>query len=377
MDTEAFSTPAFSVVIPVHNGENYVACAIDSVLNQTYQNFNLIVLENGSQDRTVEIVESYCDTRIRLCSVPTDLGIEGNWARIVDLNLNEYLTILCHDDYLYPSFLQEMACLIRSDPQASVYHSHYDIVGPDGTPLYRCPQVAFKETASDFLTKFHRSKESCIGSGYVVRSAGYRNSGGLPKFHKLHYADVYCWFTLAERSYKLCSAQSLLAFRVHTQNVGAVSSPVDVALGLRQYIHALEQTNYFNSPEHEQSVYDHANQILTSRYFAYTVALMVSGDQNPLEKYRQMLDVLLKPLPNGRRILRPTIYYRIIDFIVRLPSRRLSSFLFRVVITTVRQLRKALLTRLQRRTRTKTQIHDGLRFLLRRIVTMLSSESKT
>ena len=71
------SETLFSVVIPTHNGEAYLAQAIESVLSQTYPHFEIIVLEHESTDRTLEIVRSYTDPRIRICSTNQPQTIES------------------------------------------------------------------------------------------------------------------------------------------------------------------------------------------------------------------------------------------------------------------------------------------------------------
>src|SRR5262249_8974370 len=121
------SEPTFSIVIPVRDGERYIGLAIESVLRQTYTHFRVFVLENGSKDRTLEIVQSYKDARIHVLPASSDLKIEGNWARIVDLELTEYLTVLSHDDLFYPHFLEEIIHLLTNYPEASVYLTHFDL----------------------------------------------------------------------------------------------------------------------------------------------------------------------------------------------------------------------------------------------------------
>jgi glycosyltransferase involved in cell wall biosynthesis len=106
--------PVFSIVIPTRNGEPYLRETIDSVLSQNYPHFQLFILESGSTDQTVTIANEYAqrDTRIRVVTTDEPLDIQGNWARIQELELDAYLTILGHDDVLYPNFLETIAGLI-------------------------------------------------------------------------------------------------------------------------------------------------------------------------------------------------------------------------------------------------------------------------
>ena len=74
-------TRRFSIILPVHNGENYLASAIESVLAQSYPHFRLLILENASTDRTREIINTYRDARIEVLPTQQLLSIEQNWGR--------------------------------------------------------------------------------------------------------------------------------------------------------------------------------------------------------------------------------------------------------------------------------------------------------
>ena len=64
-----------SVIMPVHNGEEYLFLAIESILKQTYRNFELLILNDASTDSSIKIVESYKDSRIRLINYKKQLGL--------------------------------------------------------------------------------------------------------------------------------------------------------------------------------------------------------------------------------------------------------------------------------------------------------------
>src|SRR5689334_16752927 len=90
----------FSIVLPVHNGAKYIRATLESILSQTYPHFNVLILENASQDNTLKILASFTDTRIKIFPAERLLSMEENWARIVGLDLSEYMTIVGHDDLM-------------------------------------------------------------------------------------------------------------------------------------------------------------------------------------------------------------------------------------------------------------------------------------
>ncbi len=97
--------PAFSICIPVHNRERFVGDAIRSVLDQTVQDFEVIVVDDRSTDRTVEAVRAFRDPRIRLIENERNLGITGNCNRCFDLVRGRYTGLLYSDDYYRPTML--------------------------------------------------------------------------------------------------------------------------------------------------------------------------------------------------------------------------------------------------------------------------------
>jgi len=74
-------TPLVSVCIPVFNGERFIALTIDSVLRQTFTDFELIIVDDHSSDRSLEIISAYTDNRLRVVVNDHNPGAEGNWNR--------------------------------------------------------------------------------------------------------------------------------------------------------------------------------------------------------------------------------------------------------------------------------------------------------
>src|SRR6185295_11425434 len=96
----------YSIILPVRNGGEYVKDCINSILNQTLPDFGLHVLDNCSTDGTREWIESINDERITIYPGEKPLTIEENWSRIVSIPKNEFITLIGHDDILFPGYLQ-------------------------------------------------------------------------------------------------------------------------------------------------------------------------------------------------------------------------------------------------------------------------------
>ena len=121
----------YSIILPVRNGGHYVKECVASVLTQTFTDFDFIILDNCSTDETLEWLNSINDNRIRIIPSKTPLSIEENWGRITRVDKNEFITLIGHDDLLYPDFLENINKLIEEFPNAGLYHTHFHFI--DGT----------------------------------------------------------------------------------------------------------------------------------------------------------------------------------------------------------------------------------------------------
>ena len=101
----------FSVILPVKNGGDYLKECVNSILSQTYTNFNLLILENCSTDNTLNWLMSLHDDRIKIYPSSESLVIEENWARVLSIPKNEFMTLIGHDDILLPNYLQVVILL--------------------------------------------------------------------------------------------------------------------------------------------------------------------------------------------------------------------------------------------------------------------------
>src|SRR5690242_6344650 len=101
------TSPKVSIGLPVYNGERFLAEAIDSVLAQTFTDFELIISDNASTDRTPEICKAYAekDSRIRYYRNEENQGASWNFNRVFELSRGMCFQWLAHDDYIAPGFL--------------------------------------------------------------------------------------------------------------------------------------------------------------------------------------------------------------------------------------------------------------------------------
>ena len=125
-----------SIVVPVYNAEKYIKNTIDCVLNQTYDNFELILVDDGSKDGSLELIKQYEDPRIKL--LVNDCP--GSAARTRNIGVNEasgrYLAYLDADDLWLPSKLEKTLAFLKQEKASFVFTS-YEFADCDAKPLGR------------------------------------------------------------------------------------------------------------------------------------------------------------------------------------------------------------------------------------------------
>src|SRR6476659_693275 len=129
--------PRVSIGLPVYNGENFLEAGLVSLLNQTYEDFELIVSDNASSDRTEEICRSYAskDKRIKYFRNDTNRGAMFNYNRVFELSSGEYFKWSAHDDVVANTFLEKAVSVLDSDPAVVLCLSKVKFIDERGAIL--------------------------------------------------------------------------------------------------------------------------------------------------------------------------------------------------------------------------------------------------
>jgi glycosyltransferase involved in cell wall biosynthesis len=139
MDTHVEAVPAVSICLPVFNGENYVATAIESMLAQTFADFELVITDNASTDRTEEICRKFADAdpRVRYHRNERNVGGARNQAIAVQLSRGRYVRLSAHDDKMAPTHLQECVALLEARPDAVIAFTGTVVIDEVGAEVIR------------------------------------------------------------------------------------------------------------------------------------------------------------------------------------------------------------------------------------------------
>ena len=207
MSTEA---PRVSVLMTLFNREAFVADAIKSVLRSTFEDFELLVVDDCSSDNSVSIVRNLAasDSRIRLTCNGNNLGDYGNRMKAAGLARGEFLKYVDSDDQLYPHSLQFMVDGMMTTPEVAfaVCHSEPEVLEP--YPWVLSPEESYR---NHFLG---RGCFACGPTGAIIRRAAFENIGGFrPEWKVL--SDIDLWFRLGARHHVALLPPGLVWWRRH------------------------------------------------------------------------------------------------------------------------------------------------------------------
>jgi len=127
-------TPLLTIGLPVYNSERYLEQSLDSLLNQSFGEFRLIISDNASTDRTGEICQDYArrDQRIDYFRNSTNIGLSPNFNRVFELSDSPYFKWATADDYWAPSMLEKALAIMESDTQVALCYPKTILVDADG-----------------------------------------------------------------------------------------------------------------------------------------------------------------------------------------------------------------------------------------------------
>src|SRR6202011_3838576 len=126
--------PTVSIGLPVYNGERYLRETLDSILAQTYHDFEVIISDNGSTDATEQICREYTarDSRIRYHRSAVNRGAAWNYNNVTALSNGKYIKHAAADDLLMPTYLERCVATLEHDQSMTVCHSRSKFIDEDG-----------------------------------------------------------------------------------------------------------------------------------------------------------------------------------------------------------------------------------------------------
>lgn len=218
--------PKVSIIIPVYNGSNYMRNAINSAINQTYKNIEIIVVNDGSKDNTDKIAKSYGNKIKYICKE------NGGVATALNLGIRaasgDYIAWLSHDDLYYPEKTEKEIDVIKKlDNKKTIIFSNFELMDEKENTIVR----------TDLLQGMEREK-FCQGIYPVLRGSVNGDTILIPKecFNEIGYFneeqittnDYEMWIRLFSKYPSYFIEDALIKYRIHP-NQDTNKSPVYIA----------------------------------------------------------------------------------------------------------------------------------------------------
>lgn len=258
--------PLISVVIPAYNSEKTIQETIESVIKQTFKDFELIVIDDGSKDSTVEIISSFSDPRLRVFSYP-NAGVSASrnrgWAKAT----GEFISFLDSDDLWTPDKLAAQLGALQANPQAAVAYSWTDYIDEFSRFLYpgKHPTVTGDVYSELLVNDFLEN-----GSNPLIRQAALIQVGGFDE-SLFGPEDWELCLRLAARYPFVVVPRSQILYRLSTHSISSNFSRQEA-----QCLQVIERA-FKQAPESLQ----HLKPLSISNLYQYLVFRGLAG---PLER---------------------------------------------------------------------------------------------
>lgn len=216
--------PRFTIILPSYNGGDYLKSAVASVLQQSFNDFELAILDDGSTDGSLEWLGALNDPRMKLYPSPQNGGIVKNWRRALEIIKGEFMTVLGQDDLFDTDFLGVIDHLIRAEPDASLYNAHFRFIDANGQKIASARPIPAHETAAQYVAALFSHQRDTYATGYVFRSALHDQMNGFPPYPNLFFADDAFWISAMSHSYKATAPQECFSCRRHSDSLSATNT---------------------------------------------------------------------------------------------------------------------------------------------------------
>lgn len=295
--------PEVSVVIPSYNHEAYIAEAVNSVLEQTIKDLELIVVDDGSTDRSLDILAAISDPRMRVISQENQ-GAHAAINRGLGEASGEYLAILNSDDSYHPQRLETIIAALKARPQAGFAGSYIQIIDSQGSDLgvkhgyqdnhpwlLQFPELSFR-AGDDLQAALLTENFWSTTSNFVFNRMVYQQTG---QFRPLRYAHDWDYaLRISQNTRMFLLPEPLVRYRVHPRNTirenqAAMIFEICWVLAVHLPQHMADET-FINTHPIAQRVEQLLNSIYTYGMESVLSVMLVQRLYDNLDLALQLLD---------------------------------------------------------------------------------------
>ncbi len=212
----SIESPIATVLLPVYNGDRYLRQAIESVLRQTFRDFELLLLNDGSIDNSLRIMESFAamDERCRIHSWP-NRGLVATLNSGIELANAEFIIRMDADDICRPTRFEKQISYLQRHPNCVAVGARVLFVDPDGMPIFEAVDRYTHEEIDNSLRTLGRA---IAHPSATIRTSAIKAIGGYRSVYR-HAEDLDLFLRLAEMGRLANLPEVLLDYRQHIESV--------------------------------------------------------------------------------------------------------------------------------------------------------------
>jgi sugar O-acyltransferase (sialic acid O-acetyltransferase NeuD family) len=221
--------PLVSVVMASYNHEKYVCQAIESVLAQTFRDIEFIIIDDGSDDRTADMIRKYDDPMIKAQFSKQNRGAIYTKNKCLDMARGKYIAILNSDDAFMPAKLEKQVAFLEGNPNVGVVLTDVSVIDDDGKPFTDKKHFYYKVFSQPNRSRFewlrhffYEGNCLCIPSALIRREC--YDVVGRPDSRYLQLPDLDFWIRICFRYEIHIFQEKLTQFRVRSNGDNASSS---------------------------------------------------------------------------------------------------------------------------------------------------------
>lgn len=202
-----------TVLMPVFNGEKYLKTAMDSILNQTYSDFEFLIINDGSTDLTEEIINTYKDPRINYIKNDRNRGIVVTLNIGLEMSRGKYIARMDADDIAYPARLEQQLNFMLAQPECKLCGTRAIAINENGSQTYKLKRPY---VAADLKVQ-HLFRNSFIHPTVMLDAEVAREFKYAANYE---YAEDYHLFAQIALKYPTANLKTaLLYYRIHSENI--------------------------------------------------------------------------------------------------------------------------------------------------------------
>jgi len=199
--------------MPVYNGEKYLKEAIESILSQSYTDFEFLIINDGSTDNSVKIIKSFSDNRIHLIDNEKNLGQPESYNKGINLACGEYIAIMHSDDFSLPDRIKKQVEFMDANPSIGISGTWVKIVQNDMSEICKLP-------IDPDLVKIHLLSYCPLFHPSVIMRKKLLTRNNLFYDPSYNSAEDYELWVRASKYLKIANLDEiLLAYRIHPEQV--------------------------------------------------------------------------------------------------------------------------------------------------------------